>query len=62
MLDPSMLDPNVFQAAQKAGITEIQDMNHNGKLDVQDVALMQANNMGAAVVAAPIEQFTSEVK
>jgi hypothetical protein len=43
MLDPSILDPNVFQAAQKAGLDHVEDCNHNGKLDIQDVALMQLN-------------------
>jgi len=42
MLDPSMLDPTVFKAAQQAGLDHVEDMNHNGKLDVQDVALMKA--------------------
>ena len=54
MLDPAMMDPTVFQAAQKAGLTEVQDMNHNGKLDIQDVALMQASKAGCGQPAPAV--------
>ena len=49
MIDPSMLDPSVLMAAQKAGLdpSTLVDANINGKIDVQDVALMQAGKAGA---------------
>lgn len=53
MLDPSMLDPNVFAAAKKAGLDHVDDMNHNGKLDVQDVALMTVSMPVPASTIAP---------
>ena len=57
MLDPSILDPNVFQAAKAAGLENVEDMNHNGKLDVQDVALMKmapTSNVVVTPVSEPI--------
>lgn len=41
IIDPTMLDPNVYQAAKAAGLVEISDLNFNGKIDIQDVALQQ---------------------
>jgi len=52
MLDPSLLDPNVFKAAQQAGLDHVEDMNHNGKLDIQDVALMKATSSN--MVSTPL--------
>ena len=43
MLDPTLLDPSVMKAAKAAGLNDVQDLNHNGKIDIQDVALTQAN-------------------
>lgn len=42
MFDISMLDPNVVSAMKGAGLDHIEDLNFNGKLDIQDVALMKA--------------------
>jgi hypothetical protein len=54
MLDPSILDPNVFQAAKAAGLENVEDMNHNGKLDIQDVALMKV--AGSNAVTTPVDE------
>ena len=54
MFDPSM-DPTVIQAAKKAGLDHVEDLNHNGKIDVQDVALAkaaQANTVQPSIPAA----------
>ena len=53
MLDPSLMDPSVFQAAQKAGLDHVDDCNHNGKIDIQDVALMTM--VRSNVVTMPVE-------
>lgn len=55
MFDPSMLDPATAAAMKNAGLTEVQDLNHNGKLDVQDVALMKAA-ASSAPVQVPLAQ------
>jgi purine nucleoside permease len=54
MLDPGLLDPNVFKAAQQAGLDHVEDMNHNGKLDIQDVALMKAASSN--IVSTPLSE------
>lgn len=54
MLDPSILDPNVFQAAKAAGLENMEDLNHNGKLDIQDVALMKV--AGSNTITTPVEE------
>ena len=55
MLDPSLMDPSVYQAAKAAGLENVEDMNHNGKIDVQDVALMQAKVSTQIPVPQPVQ-------
>jgi hypothetical protein len=56
MLDPSLLDPSVMKAAKSAGLdpSSIPDANHNGKIDVQDVALAQVSQNTSTTIPAPI--------
>jgi hypothetical protein len=54
MVDPSMLDPNVYQAAKAAGLENVDDLNHNGKVDIQDVALAQAAMPTSVVVGQTV--------
>ena len=57
MIDPSMMDPQVVVAMKQAGFDHVDDLNHNGKLDVQDVALMKiaSSNVVTTPVAAPVQ-------
>lgn len=57
IVDPSMMDPSVYQAAKTAGLDNVEDMNHNGKIDIQDVALMQAK---ANTTQVPLAMAQSE--
>lgn len=59
LVDPSMMDPSVYQAAKTAGLDNVEDMNHNGKIDVQDVALMQMQSTPPQIPA--VQPVQSEV-
>jgi hypothetical protein len=56
MFDVSLLDPNVAAAMKNAGLDHVEDMNHNGKLDVQDVALMQAAKPAVATAVTETKE------
>jgi hypothetical protein len=56
MFDVSLLDPNVAAAMKNAGLDHVEDMNHNGKLDIQDVALMKAAQSNTVTTPAATQE------